>query len=110
MADEVYMDEESMGVLVLEAKLNELHTSVAHLKSSNAQLEEALHECPDDADFIQAITENTTIIMRKYAEIKVKQEALVKLTQKGATPVQATSNTSTTTAGGTTPTDLSGFL
>ena len=43
---------------LLELEMKQLSNAINHLKRSNEELKEALTDCPDDEDFVQAIKEN----------------------------------------------------
>ena len=59
---------------MLEARFLELTSSVRALYKSNQELQDALDDCPNDPDFIQAINENIGIIKKQQKElVKVVQ-------------------------------------
>jgi hypothetical protein len=59
----------SHSLLLIEARYVELVSSIRALASSNQQLQEALIENPGDSDFLQAISENTTVIYKQRRQI-----------------------------------------
>ena len=66
----------ALSALVLDAEGKELENAVAHLESSNAALEEALAEDPEDQDFAMALKENVVLIGKKKEQIRIKREEL----------------------------------
>ena len=61
---------------VLMAELTELENSISHLKRSNAELEGALAESPDDQDFREAIAENAALIAKR-SELAMRHRILL---------------------------------
>lgn len=57
------------NVQLMEARFLELSSSIRALYKSNQDLEDALQECPGDADFMQAIIENEDIIVKQRKEL-----------------------------------------
>jgi hypothetical protein len=51
----------------MEASLTELYSSLRALIRSNEQLEEVLRANPGDADFIEALEENWSVMRKKRA-------------------------------------------
>jgi predicted nuclease with TOPRIM domain len=51
----------------MEARLTELYSSLRALLRSNQQLEEALSHTPGDADFIEALEENWSVMRNQRA-------------------------------------------
>jgi hypothetical protein len=51
----------------MEARLTELYSSLRALLRSNWQLEEALSHTPGDADFIEALEENWSVMRSQRA-------------------------------------------
>eukprot|EP00591_Stephanopyxis_turris_P001336 CAMPEP_0195527768 /NCGR_PEP_ID=MMETSP0794_2-20130614/29684_1 /TAXON_ID=515487 /ORGANISM="Stephanopyxis turris, Strain CCMP 815" /LENGTH=112 /DNA_ID=CAMNT_0040658761 /DNA_START=79 /DNA_END=417 /DNA_ORIENTATION=+ len=66
--------EDGGNVMLMEARLCELMSSLRALARSNQDLKNALVESPDDTDFLNAIAENVAVInkQRKLAEALVK--------------------------------------
>lgn len=62
-------DDLDAATLLLRAALEEQVNRVNHLERSQVELLEALEECPDDDDFIQAIRENEILLKTKRSEI-----------------------------------------
>ena len=54
----------------MEATLTELYSSLRALTRSNKELEEALDINPGDADFIEALEENWSVMRKKRALAK----------------------------------------
>ena len=62
------------NIQLLEARFLELTSSIRALYKSNQELQDALDDCPNDPDFIQAINENIGIIKKQQKElVKVVQ-------------------------------------
>ena len=56
---------------LLELEMKQLSNAINHLKRSNEELKEALTDCPDDEDFVQAIKENEGAI--RWREERVNE-------------------------------------
>jgi hypothetical protein len=57
------------NIQLLEGRFLELASSVRALYKSNEELHDALGDCPNDPDFIQAIHENIGIMKKQQAEL-----------------------------------------
>eukprot|EP00957_Ditylum_brightwellii_P029590 2236150-Ditylum_brightwellii.AAC.1 len=60
-----YTGKDDGNAILMEARLCEIISSLRALIKSNTELEEALIECPGDKDFIDAISENRIVIIKK---------------------------------------------
>ena len=77
--DELIVDSEEVGRLLLRAQIDELQSQIQHLSRSNEELQLALQETPDDEDFLLALEENVVVIEKKQEAIAMKEEELYRL-------------------------------
>ena len=77
--DELIVDSEEVGRLLLRAQIDELQSQIQHLSRSNEELQLALQETPDDEDFLLALEENVVVIEKKQEAIVMKEEELYRL-------------------------------
>ena len=69
------------NVLLLEARLCEITSSIRALLRSNEDLDEALRDAPNDPDFLQAVEENKIAIRRQG---RVAESLVNEMKTKGA--------------------------
>ena len=71
--------DETPGLLLVRATIDELASQVQHLERSQDELREALKETPDDEDFLLALRENDEVICTKNDRIAELEDDLYKL-------------------------------